>query len=83
MSKYLFQEDDALIHGQDPDYPGIHGWWEKQFPGRVFRIDWASAVSTEEDHQDAFIRTLVVGDVSYRVQYSFDGYAVENPKEKL
>lgn len=82
MPKYLFQEDDALIHGQDPDYPGVHGWWENQFPGRRFVDDWRAAVLTEEDHQDCFIRTLEIDGKQYRVQYSFDGYAVENPKEK-
>jgi len=80
MSKYLFQEDDALIHGQDPDYEGIHGWWKERFPGRKFSEDWKAAAGTEEDHQDCFRRTLVVDGVTYNVWFSFDGYAVENLK---
>lgn len=74
--KYLYQEDDALINGRDPDYRGIHEWWERQFPGRKFSDDWRAAEQTETDGGDCFTRTLVVDGVSYEVMYSPDGYAV-------
>ena len=74
--KYIFQEDDALIHGRDPDYPGICGWWLGRF-GRDFYADWRAAKQTEEDHGDCCYRTLVVDGVAYKVWYSFDGFAVE------
>lgn len=56
----VYQEDDALIHGRDPYYRGIHEWWEQRFPGRVFRNDWQAAEGTEVDGGDCWTRTIEI-----------------------
>lgn len=74
--KLVFQEDDALIHGQDPDYLGVHGWWAEQFPNHNFRRDWDAAKRTEVDMGDCFSRMIKVQGRKLKVVYSSDGYAV-------
>ncbi len=78
--KLLFQEDDALIHGQDPDYLGIIGWWAKTFPGRSFFEDWKASAALEVDHGDSFDREIKIGKRAYLVTYSCDGYSVRVQK---
>jgi hypothetical protein len=74
ISPFLFIEDECLRH--DRDYPGIRGWWEQQFPGREFRLDWDRAIATEQDHGDHFTRSIPIDGWTYVVVNSFDGYAV-------
>lgn len=83
MPKLIYQEDDALIHGRDLDYRGIHEWWEHQFPGRIFCNDWASAQDIEEDGGDCFTRhillTVEIGiQKLVTVTFSFEGYCVNS-----
>ena len=80
----IFQEDDALIHGQDPEYEGVDGWWKRQFPNRVFRQDWEMARPTEMDGGDIFTRVIRLNNPRYKylsVTFSFDGYAVYKSTE--
>jgi hypothetical protein len=81
IPKHVFQEDDALIHGRDPDYRGIHGWWEEKFK-RPFWPDWEAAKATEVDGGDCFTRTIQAGGVLYEVTMSPDGFCVDLAEEK-
>ena len=76
MSKYIYQEDDALNNGKDPDYGGIADWWRETF-GRKFYEDWKQAAATELDGGDQFTRTITVAGGVYKVTHRYDGYFVE------
>jgi hypothetical protein len=76
----IFQEDDCLNRGQDPDYLGIYGWWEERF-NEKFAPRWADAKSTEVDEGDCFTRTINTPEGVLLVTLSYDGFFVVKPDE--